>query len=371
MKALFGILFLLACSISSFAQKQIIVQNPSAHARKELIAIPFEKFKTSFSVDTVFSIWDEQGNELPHQLEKLGQSSPQNVLILVDLKAKEKVKLTVSGTSGKVYPARTYARYVPERYDDFAWENDVVAFRMYGKALEGRPDDAQGMDYWAKRTDKLIIDAWYKSGDYHKDHGEGLDYYSVGQTLGMGDMAFYPEGKIHYSKHYRSFKLLDNGPLRSTFVLIYEPEINQGQQIKLQKKISLDAGSHFNRIELSMHNASTITTPFVIGLAKRKEKEPLFHLGKGNRSLSYWEPEINKSGRTGVAIIIPSGKVEFINDKPEQFLLLSEAKNNRPFVYYNGATWNRAGKITDEKAWAKAVEFEKEKIEKPLKVTIK
>ena len=25
--------------------------------------------------------------------------------------------------------------YVPERKDDFAWENDKIAFRAYGKAL--------------------------------------------------------------------------------------------------------------------------------------------------------------------------------------------------------------------------------------------
>ena len=30
----------------------------------------------------------------------------------------------------------TYARFVPERSDDFAFENDKVAFRIYGPALK-------------------------------------------------------------------------------------------------------------------------------------------------------------------------------------------------------------------------------------------
>ena len=32
--------------------------------------------------------------------------------------------------------ATTYCCFLPERHDDFAWENDKVAYRMYGPALE-------------------------------------------------------------------------------------------------------------------------------------------------------------------------------------------------------------------------------------------
>lgn len=36
--------------------------------------------------------------------------------------------------------SKVYGRFVPERYDDFAWENDKIAFRMYGKSLEKVPN---------------------------------------------------------------------------------------------------------------------------------------------------------------------------------------------------------------------------------------
>jgi hypothetical protein len=47
------------------------------------------------------------------------------------------------------------------------------------------------MDFWAKKTESLIIDKWYKDdlagvASYHEDHGEGLDFYKVGRTLGLG-----------------------------------------------------------------------------------------------------------------------------------------------------------------------------------------
>ena len=49
---------------------------------------------------------------------------------------------------------KVMARYVPERADDFVWENDLVAYRAYGKALEGNPT-SPGFDVWVKKAGKL------------------------------------------------------------------------------------------------------------------------------------------------------------------------------------------------------------------------
>ena len=37
------------------------------------------------------------------------------------------------------YPAEAFGRAVPERYDDYAWENNKVATASYGPALEPLP----------------------------------------------------------------------------------------------------------------------------------------------------------------------------------------------------------------------------------------
>ncbi len=44
------------------------------------------------------------------------------------------------------------ARFVPERMDDFAFENDKVAFRVYGPALKNSQEN-NGTDCWLKRVD--------------------------------------------------------------------------------------------------------------------------------------------------------------------------------------------------------------------------
>ena len=368
---------ILVCALLSAGcaeqQKGIVVSNPTDIARQELVSIPYSEFTKHFDVDSIFSVkLIDAETELPYQLEKIGNTTPENVLILVPIDAKGEVTLSVTKQDSKPdFKTQTYARFVPERFDDFAWENNVLAFRMYGKALEGRPDDAQGTDVWAKRTEELVIDKWYKENDYHTDHGEGLDYYSVGQTLGAGDVAPYFDNKIHFTKHYREYQILDNGPLRTTFVLNFEPEELNGETISLTKTISLDAGQHFNKVVVDLKNQQSQSTPVVVGLARRGESEPQYDFNESSRSLAYWEPDVQGHGQTGTALILPESQPTFIDNDSTQFLLSVGIQQNQPFVYYNGASWNKAGQVTSADEWKGFVEKQVEKINNPLVVKLK
>ncbi len=331
--------------------KTITVSNPSSFTRTELISIPYATFERHFALkENSFSIVDsENKKELAYQLEKLGQQTAQNVLVQVSLAPKSSLTFAVTGNAPTTVSSKTYARYVPERKDDFAWENDIAAFRAYGKALEGSSEDAQGFDFWAKRTNDLIIDEWYKTGDYHADHGKGLDYYSVGQTLGVGDATPFIDGQVVYHKHYRQYKVLDNGPLRSTFKLIYEPENVKDQNLQVEKTVSLDAGSQLNKISYAIKNSTASSTFVAIGLAKRKEEKPQFLNDAKSGILAYWEPaEGDKI--TGTAVIVPKASYVF-KDSPTQFLLTTTVENNNPLVYFAGAAFNKAGKINNFEQW--------------------
>ncbi|MGJ1198277.1 DUF4861 family protein [Sphingobacterium spiritivorum] len=360
----------LALAHSLSAQQKIVVKNPGNHSRHELISIPYSSFTKHFKVDSVFTIVNAaDGSEVAHQLEKLGQSSPQNVLVEVNIGEQQEQTLTVKPQKGSAFQARTYARYVPERKDDFAWENDIAAYRAYGKALEGTSEDAQGFDFWSKRTSELVINEWYKTGDYHADHGKGLDYYSVGQTLGVGDLALFVNGNIKFTKHYRKFEVLDNGPIRSTFKLIFEPEEIEGNTIELSKTISIDAGSQLNKIQVELKNNKKSSTAVVIGLSRRGEEKPAYQFA--NNSLAYWEPTLADKGTTGTAVLFGKDKITLDTKDPKQFLVHTTIPGNKKFVYYNGAAWDRAGKITTAQEWFDYVKQQQQNISKPLKVTLK
>lgn len=368
-KFVFCILFFW-CSATAFSQ-HIEIKNPTSFDRKELISIPYADFQTHFGVDSGFVISNGE-KEFDYQFEKLGSKTPQNLLVQVEIPSKSTLKLKIIQGPKRPISSKAFARYVPERFDDFAWENDVVAFRLYGKALEGRSDDAQGMDFWAKRTEDLVINKWYKSEDYHTDHGEGLDYYAVGQTLGVGDIAVFLNGEIAYTKHYRQYEILDNGPLRTTFKLTFEPQEINGQVISLTKTISLDAGSSFNKIAVAMNNQQKSSTPIVIGVAKRNEENPAYAFDKKTGVLVYWEPSLNDFGETGIAVIVPkSTRLNVDDGYKNQFLIHSTAQNNSEFIYYNGAAWNKAGKITSFESWKNVVAKQETAISTPLQIRLK
>ncbi|MBV5342917.1 DUF4861 family protein, partial [bacterium] len=52
-----------------------------------------------------------------------------------DVKAKSTATYQIGEGKPSAVKFLTHARFVPERKDDFAWENDLAAYRMYGPAL--------------------------------------------------------------------------------------------------------------------------------------------------------------------------------------------------------------------------------------------
>jgi hypothetical protein len=302
-------------------------------------------------------------------LEHRGLPAIQNLLVQVDVKAKSTLSVLIQKGKPEAFVAKTYARYVPERKDDFAWENDKIAFRAYGKALEHTNEDAYGLDVWVKRTDRLILNERYKRNEYHIDHGDGMDYYHVGFSLGAGNMAPYIKDSIYYSANYRQWKVLDNGPLRSTFQLTYASWNAGGINVKVTKTISLDAGSQLNRIENVYSFDGDKPLPVVVGIIRRPENGNIT-LNEKQGIMGYWEPTHGVDGTTGVGALLTT-PVSNMTVTSKQILAKTEVKNNSPIVYYTGADWDKAGKITDAKQWQNYLNNFYQQINEPLIISIK
>ena len=146
---------------------------------------------------------------------------------------------------------RVFGRFVRERHDDFAWENDKVAFRTYGPGLETwvkEPLTSSTIDAWSKGTTRLTINDWYMVDDYHKDHGEGGDFYSAGASRGCGGSGLVAGGKLRVSRNFRESRVIASGPIRLVFELSY-PLWQDGFAATEKKRVTLDAGSRFNRFD--------------------------------------------------------------------------------------------------------------------------
>ncbi|SFC95345.1 DUF4861 family protein [Flavobacterium phragmitis] len=367
------IAFVLPLTIAAQNKTTITIANNSTLDRKEAVtAIKWEKILLSYpQLDTsnfvvINSVTQKQ---IPYQLEHRGQTTIQNLLVQIDLKAKSSLKLLIQKGKSEKFTAKTYARFVPERLDDFAWENDKIAFRAYGKALEKTEGDAYGFDVWVKSTSKLVLNDRYKRNDYHIDHGDGLDYYHVGYTLGAGNMAPFVKDTIRYSGNYQQWKILDNGPLRTTFQLIYDSWNAGGIKIQAVKTITIDAGSQLNRIENLYTFNDTKPLAVVVGIIKR-EKPGVISLNEQQGIMGYWEPTFEKDGTTAVGSILTS-PIETMWVNKEQLLAKTFVKNNEPIIYYAGAAWDKAEKITNAQQWFKYLDHFQEELKNPLVVSVK
>ncbi|MFH6968145.1 DUF4861 family protein [Flavobacterium sp. FlaQc-28] len=372
-KCIFLLTFILPFTSTGQTKVSITIQNNSAVDQTEtVVSIKWKDILSSYpQIDTAnfIVINPSTKKQIPFQLEHKGSAAIQNLLLQVNIKAKSTLNLSIQKGKPETFAAKTYARYVPERKDDFAWENDKIAFRAYGKALEKTEGDAYGFDVWVKRTDKLVLNDRYKRDDYHIDHGDGLDYYHVGFTLGAGNMAPFIKDTIRYSGNYHQWKVLDNGPLRSTFQLKYDEWDAGGIKMSAVKTISLDAGSHFNRIENVYTFNDNKPIPVVVGIIKREEAG-VISLNEQQGIMGYWEPTFEKDGTTAIGSILTTPTTAMWSTK-EQILAQTTVKNNEPIVYYTGAAWDKAGKITTAKQWFDYLNTFHQKINNPLIILVK
>src|SRR5262249_36323603 len=114
---------------------------------------------------------------------------------------------------------------------------------------EREPLTSSAVDVWVKKTPRLIVNDWYMVDDYHRDHGEGADFYSAGASRGCGGSGLWKDGRLFVSKNFRGSRVLANGPLRLIFELTYLPWEAGGVSVSEKKRITLDAGAHLNRFE--------------------------------------------------------------------------------------------------------------------------
>jgi hypothetical protein len=339
----------------SFEQdfKLATIHNANAFSCKDkVVSIPWADVIAKYpTLDTANFTVKQSGVKSPimHQFETAGTGLIENLLVLVTVPAQSTITLFWNKKKREVMPAKVNGRFVPERKDDFAWENELIAFRMYGKALQSTNENAHGIDVWSKRTREMIIDKWYKSTDYHKDQGEGLDYYSVGNTLGAGNMAPYLNDSIIYIGNFSSWKVLDNGPIRVSFTLCYEKVTMGGIGIELERRITLDAGTRMNKIRVYAKMEGADTLPMGAGIVLRKEPGVKW-MDEQKGILLYWEPKHPSHGTTGVAIVDVIGN-KTILIKNGQMLMRSNLLNNKPYTYYAGACWDKQGDIVNAEDW--------------------
>jgi len=294
---------------------------------------------------------------------------------------------------------KTSARYVPERFDDFAWESDRIAHRIYGQALMASKEHtvSSGVDVWIKKHRILTVDTMYKTGHYHEDNGEFMDDYRVGKSRGCGGIGIWDGKKLLVSQNWRNWKLITSGPIRSEFEVTYDPwDAGNGRMVSETKRMSIDAGSWFTKATSTFSSQDQSPLTIGVGLAERSsgpDGTPIIGRDQAEGWLTYWQPEDKPKGITATAIVLPKGSVKELTtdlqDMPEaklhevvpqpthegapavrNLLAISQTEVGKPYSYYLGACWDQSGDFTNNVQWDKQTQRVAERRDHPLQVGI-
>lgn len=362
------------------------VENRLSIPRNEVMGIPFSRLEKmmggKFDPLQLQVVESSSNLSVPKQWVDLDQDGVyEELLFFAELKANEtksySLTLNDQNTEMQSPRVRTFVRFVPERIDDIAWENDKVAFRTYGPEAQRLVDEKQsggtltsGIDAWLKRVDYPIIDKWYQKyvdgGSYHTDSGEGYDPYHVGDSRGIGGIGVWLGDSLYVSKNFTEYKIIANGPLRTVFELTYAPWSAEKTTIQETKRISIDLGSQLYHLEVKLKSDSPLPN-LTAGIT--------LHDGTGQISsdpnagwISYWE-DIDGS-KLGTGIVASSedilDQLEIRTAAKEQSHIYMLLNPERRISYYAGFGWEKAGEFSSVDEWNKYLSDFSEKLASPL-----
>src|SRR5438067_892716 len=172
----FSALLVLAPLLAPAAEKMIVtVTNDLDAARPaETIVVPWKEIAARLpgTLPSHIIVKDASGAVVPDQLINFKpeehHDNYESIIFQHDFAPGEHTAtFTLEKTDAPVPPFSTkvFARYVPERFDDFAWENDRIGHRIYGPGLEAPTSGKEqmmssGIDVWCKCVRYPIIDRW-------------------------------------------------------------------------------------------------------------------------------------------------------------------------------------------------------------------
>ena len=363
----------------------------------ETIVVPWQDVNAALPGALIqrLVVKDAAGHVLPYQVTNVAPlaKDPHGVgaaygelLFQHDFQPGEKTATFVVEKSDALTPPfapKAFARYVPERLDDFAWENDVIGHRTYGPALAAPAPpgsgkevlETSGLDIWFKRVDYPIVDRWYNKGHdhYHKDEGEGMDMYNVGRSRGAGGTGVWDGKQLYTSSNWAGWKVLANGPIRAVFELSYAAWNAAGTQVTETKRFTVDAGRQFDQIDSTFTFGGPSALTVAVGLNRTpsdKKQEARIALVKddANHALLQWVEQAS-NGAFGTAVVLPTA-TGFAQDALND-LVLAHVESGKPLRYWVGAAWDRAGRITSRAAWQAYVAAEAKRAAHPVRIALK
>lgn len=384
------------------ADVTITVTNPTGVQRQELVSVDLAQVKSLLALGEgeTFTVRNAVGQQVMRQHTNDGR-----LLLDVAVRPHGQAVFTLAKGIPDNFKSVVSGSQYPDRVDDIAWENDRTAYRIYGPALQASGERAFGVDVWVKNTPALEVKKRYvkelsnhddiqrlkaegkdaealaleQATTYHYDHGNGLDCYKVGPTLGGGAPALMVGGELLMPYCYKDYEILDNGPLRFTVHVSYNPTTVGGDTNVVEHRIiSLDKGSNFNKVEV-WYEGLTVPTDLAAGPVLHLEDLESIVLAKD--MVLYADPTDNPQGQNFqiyVGALFPEGvnqtkqlmNAEVTNGNAGHAVGITTLQPGQHYTYYFGSAWSKNDVRTFDE-WQLRAQWTLDAIRQPLQVDLK
>lgn len=258
--------------------------------------------------------------------------------------------------------AKVFGRYVPERKDDFAWENEYAAFRMYGPALAPE-NPSNGVDLWLKTSPELVVDSFYYREHvlglpYHINYGKGLDCYKVAHTCGAGGLVVIADGQTWIGGPYDRWEILEQTPDKFVFKLEYDSVPVRDRVLQQSVTITAEAGQLLNKAEVVLTGDYPGDLCLGAGICLHDDAEGRNMRGGTEEGyIAYAEDALSdktaaqmnfdyngstSQGRNYIAVKLPGGSADILKDQSAETMVIY-----RPYTlgdtltYWFGACWSK------------------------------
>ena len=345
-------------------EKCLTVSNSSDTARRdETVEVRLADIGIKVLDGDNLVIMDAEGRQIPSQISADGNS----VLFQATVEGNSQEKYICAKGERQDFDTLAYSRYVPERKDDYAYENNLIAGRIYGPAL---PDPRTfGPDIWSKRTEKLVINDWFAAGDYHHNHGEGMDCYKVANTLGGGACAPCSGDKIFIGDNWAEHEHLCDGPVRTQAAFKY-PEFNvNGVKVRAERSLTLDANTrliHWTTVFDSEKDSLDVVLGAVLhNVISRKDGDNFISFTEQASDSS--DPE--RDGNISIGIILGKPFKATAGTLDGHAVLKFKVKCGEKIDFWTASGWSQGG-VGSPEEWNEYVSGQSKAVHSPLKVKV-
>lgn len=353
---------------------KLAVKNPANLARQDAaVVLEMASLKAGASnFNEKALVFLQDGKELASQASDVdGDGNADQIICVADFAPNETKTLTVryakSGAQPREYPKRTqaelshkfggkfvnrkyeggafqnvqYLRVPPEhmdhsffiRYEGPGWESDKVGYRFY---LDWR----NATDIFGKKTPNMVLQNVGQDGfdSYHAMADWGMDVLKVGESLGIGSLAMWQEGKAQRVAQTDSVMcaIIANGAVYSQIQTKYFGWKVGAGVYNVVSNLSITAGSRLTKHQVEIDgNPDNLCTGIV-----KLDSTVLLVSPESNKGWSYlatYGKQSLANDKLGMAVLYRKNDLIETNEDKHSHVVILKPENGRLTYYFLGA----------------------------------